>query len=173
MAIYSTYSCPKCNKTIEWLVPYGSKGIGSPLRSCPKCNTKIDARPLLNEWELLNSAEQQEMHSIVRATARNGGGIWGFIVSLLGLMWLLGTNSVASFCMALIFAVFVAFVSYRLHLSRVTIKFDNMVKESQQRTSDPQYVKTLDEHGISKSKDNPVIQSEERRKERNRDLWNS
>jgi predicted RNA-binding Zn-ribbon protein involved in translation (DUF1610 family) len=84
MGIYEFHHCPKCGKSLESMVPKGSRGIGEPFQECPKCGSYVVIKRLFNEWALMTDEEKKSIRGLVMKTAILTGGTFGFLVGLFG-----------------------------------------------------------------------------------------
>jgi len=146
----SYFFCPKCNKCLESLVPYGAKGVAEPFRICPRCNSYVLFADLFNEWELLTDKQKDDMRMRAIFTAVMLGGVPGGFGSFIGLGTLfpdfLEQSSTTILLTCLVFFVIGSRVSYFF----VKKGLDDAIEKSKLRMSDITYRITLQKLGLLK-----------------------
>lgn len=144
MGVYEFYSCPKCRKALESIVPKGSRGIGEPFRECPKCGTYVDIKSLFNEWTLMTDDEKKRILRLAPRTAILFGGTIGFLVGLFGGQYLIGDAMTANgFNFTLTLGIPFLAGSF-IHYPFVKQSLRYSIEESNARMRDPIYVHKLE-----------------------------
>jgi hypothetical protein len=155
--IYNNYSCPKCGKLLEFLVPKGPKGsigVGEPFLICPKCNSYILKSDLANEWELMTKEQKSKVNKGIVLTVIYLGGLWsGFgSILVLGLLFPQFLNLTVTLPTFILFSTLGSIAHYSIYKKRITKE----IQESNNRMSDPNYRQTLQQLGLL-TKKNPIL----------------
>lgn len=150
MAIYSNYYCPKCRKSLEYLVPKGAKGVGEPFRICPNCNSYILLTDLFNEWALMTDNQKNNIKRRAVYTAVQMGGLLSGFGSFIALGQF-SPEFLSQSSATIIFTCFFFFVVGSLvHYFFVKKGLDEEIDKSNKRMSDPKYRNTLQQLGLIK-----------------------
>jgi hypothetical protein len=149
MGVYRSYSCPRCRKTLLHSVPWGSKGVGEPVRECPKCRASVNIRQLCTEWELMDEPEKSGIRRRVWWTAAQMGGACGVLLPFIFGAWILekvgiqGTSfrDLAGPLVSIVLAGGTA--GFLIHFKLVRKQLQKQIADSEGRMRDPEYRKKL------------------------------
>jgi hypothetical protein len=139
MAIFEFHSCPKCRKSLESLIPKGSRGIDAPFRICPKCETHVIIKSIFNEWQLMNDEEKSNMKRLARRTAVIEGGTIGLLIALFGGQYIIGDQMISDpFCSMMVIASSII-LGTLIRFIFVKRGLDQSIEKSNMRMRNPIY----------------------------------
>ena len=150
MAIYRNYYCPKCKKSLEFMVPKGAKGVGEPFQICPKCNSYVLLTDLYNEWELMTNEQKNDMKRRPVFTAVQIGGLLSGFGSLIALGLFFPQFLKQSSAIIVSTCVFFFILGSFVHYFFVKRELDDEIEKSKKRMSDPKYRYTFKQLGLIK-----------------------
>jgi ribosomal protein S27AE len=148
MGLYSFYSCPKCGKSLESLMPKGSKGLGEPFRQCPKCRANVIMSQVFNEWQLMTSKERKELKNIIQRQGVFYGGLWGALIGFTGIGYLTNYFEGYGLTLVVLSAVIPGLMGWKLHSTYLKASLRKEIEDSNKRMSRPEYIRKLEELGL-------------------------
>lgn len=156
MATYTTKSCPYCNQKYEFMAPKGLY-YGSPFRTCTKCRKVFIDKDYI-EVGLNPKTYKPRLINFLSIFFLIGGFLFTWAANYLGGWY--GSISYFGILFGLFFIIY-DIASYKGRLS----EYEEELKLSNIRLSDPEYVLTLKEIGcnVPKERLNKAIKEKENR----------